>query len=100
MSFYESSSDEETGLLKKALDIKISEDFDPTKVPLTGIIVPNKWLLLNIQIEMLFVLPGEEYVQYVMYERKQCKKWLTVDIDRTKFKKKPSLGLEEVSTNN
>lgn len=35
-----------------------------------------------------------------MYERKQCRKWLTVDIDRTKFKKQTSLRIEEVGMNN
>lgn len=42
MSFYESSSDEEPGMLKKALDIELSEDFDPTKTPVTGRLLIKK----------------------------------------------------------
>lgn len=34
----ESSSEEEQGILKKALDVELPDNFDPNKVPTTGII--------------------------------------------------------------
>lgn len=33
----ESSSSEEEGLLKKALDVELPKNFDPTRAPTTGI---------------------------------------------------------------
>lgn len=66
MDNFENSSDEEDGILKKALHAELPEDFDPSKVPTNG----------------------EEYLHHVIYERKHCKKWVTVDIDRSKLKKK------------
>lgn len=36
MSNFGSSSDEEDGILKKALDVELPKDFDPSKAPTTG----------------------------------------------------------------
>lgn len=42
-------------------------------------------------------LTGEEYLHHVIYERKHCKEWVTVDIDRTKFESKRTVLVEEVT---
>lgn len=36
MSNCESSSDEETGILKKALHVELPKNFNPKKIPTTG----------------------------------------------------------------
>lgn len=36
MRNFESSSDEETGILKKALDVELPKNFNPKKTPTTG----------------------------------------------------------------
>ncbi|XP_018321188.1 gem-associated protein 2 isoform X2 [Agrilus planipennis] len=60
------SSDSEIVIMKKCLDVELPPDFDPTKPPETG----------------------EEYVQYVMYERKMCKKWVVAEnINKTELEK-------------
>ncbi|KAI4462273.1 gemin2 [Holotrichia oblita] len=71
--FEESSSDEDCGMLKKALDVSLPEDFDPNIVPQNG----------------------EEYLQLVMYEAKQCKKWVAVNVDRSKLKQ-PTLKIDMI----
>ncbi|GJQ86865.1 hypothetical protein Trydic_g19533 [Trypoxylus dichotomus] len=60
-------------MLKKALDVTLPDDFDPNIVPQNG----------------------EEYLQLVMYEAKQCKKWVAVDVDRSKLKE-PTLKIDMI----
>ncbi|XP_008199651.2 gem-associated protein 2 [Tribolium castaneum] len=75
MSDYDESFDEDDddcGILKQALHVEFPENFNPNKVPQTG----------------------EEYLQHVIYERRQCKTWLTADIDRSKFVNQQTLKLE------
>ncbi|XP_044271635.1 gem-associated protein 2 [Tribolium madens] len=75
MSDYDESFDEDDddcGILKQALHVEFPENFNPNKVPQTG----------------------EEYLQHVIYERRQCKTWLTADIDRSKFLNQQTLKLE------
>ncbi|KAJ3643479.1 hypothetical protein Zmor_026188 [Zophobas morio] len=75
VSDYDDSFDEEdddSGILKQALHVEFPDDFNPDKVPQTG----------------------EEYLQHVIYERKKYKQWVTVDIDRSKFKNQQTLKVE------
>ncbi|XP_022917760.1 gem-associated protein 2 [Onthophagus taurus] len=67
----ESSSDEEITLLRKAVDVELPKNFDPTKVPENG----------------------TEYLHLVMYEAKRCKQWVTADIDANKIKE-PTLKVD------
>lgn len=93
MSSFDSSSEEE-GILKKALDVELPEDFDPSKAPTTG----NKLKHSFVYLPFNWVLLGEEYLHHVMYERKQCRKWVTVDIDRSRFKNKETIQIPLVTT--
>ncbi|XP_057671595.1 gem-associated protein 2 [Diorhabda carinulata] len=58
-------SEEDSGLLKKAFDVHLPENFDPNSVP----------------------RDGEEYLHHVIYERNMCKKWVASPIDPKKLKK-------------
>uniref|UniRef100_A0AAR5QHK4 Gem-associated protein 2 n=1 Tax=Dendroctonus ponderosae TaxID=77166 RepID=A0AAR5QHK4_DENPD len=60
------SSDDECGVMRKALDVSLPDDFDPESIPQTG----------------------EEYLHHVIYERtNKCRKWVTAEGDFTKYKK-------------
>lgn len=37
---------------------------------------------------------GEEYLQLVMYEARQCDEWVTADIDTSKFSKYQTFKVE------
>lgn len=39
----EGESDEELGLLRKALDVDLPSDFDPNKIPQNGLFMPLKF---------------------------------------------------------
>ncbi|XP_050304634.1 gem-associated protein 2 isoform X2 [Anthonomus grandis grandis] len=71
MSFSDSDSSEESdlGLLKKALDVTLPDDFDPNSVPQSGV----------------------EFLQHVIFERTQCKQWVTATKDFTKYNEKQNV---------
>ncbi|CAH0554345.1 unnamed protein product [Brassicogethes aeneus] len=71
---YESDSSEDekcNGLMKKALDVELPDNFDPNSVPQTG----------------------EEYLHHVIYERSKCKAWVTAKVDSDKFKHKQTFKI-------
>ncbi|KAJ8983820.1 hypothetical protein NQ317_008946 [Molorchus minor] len=69
----DSSDGEYDGILKRALEVKMPDNFDPNSIPQNG----------------------NEYLHHVIYERSRCQKCVTVDIDRSKFKNKQTFRVQE-----
>lgn len=85
-----SVEDEDYGILKKALDVEIPDDFDPTKVPQNG----QYTFQAECPIFTYFTVLGEEYIQLVMYEAQHCDEWIKADIDTSKFSKNQTFKVE------
>ncbi|CAH1103476.1 unnamed protein product [Psylliodes chrysocephalus] len=60
-----SDSDDSAGFLRKAVEVTIPHDFNPNSVPQDGL----------------------EYLQHVIYERRNIKKYVRADIDTNKYSK-------------
>ncbi|XP_060528979.1 gem-associated protein 2 [Cylas formicarius] len=67
------SSTENIGILKKALDVTLPEDFNPNSVPTNG----------------------EEYLHHVIYERTRHKKCVKADKDFSAFKKNQTIHVTD-----
>ncbi|XP_023018819.2 gemin 2 [Leptinotarsa decemlineata] len=76
MSDYSSDNDDDCGLLKKAIDVKLPENFDPNSIPQDGF----------------------EYLHHVIYERNNCEEWVASNIDTSKFRSNQTYQISLEST--